>query len=70
MSELKKLFSGLWGAISGLLTSKKFWYAIGTAGAGVYCERKGCDKSQLLVTLTGIGAIIGQGLADFGKHSK
>jgi hypothetical protein len=69
-AELAILALGLWKAVTGILVSKKVWLAGATAFAGYYCEQHGCDKQQLLVTLTGIAAILGQGFADWGKSNK
>lgn len=51
------------------LTSKKFWYAVGTAIVTLLANWLGLPEDQLgYVVFTGLALILGQGFADFGKE--
>jgi hypothetical protein len=68
VEEAKDLSWGIWSALKGVLSSKTTWVAVGTFFAAVACEKYNCDKTQIVATLAGLGKIVQQGLADFGKN--
>jgi len=52
-------------------TSKKFWYSIAGVAVIILSESMGLDeKASQNIVYTVMALVLGQGVADFGKHQE
>ena len=58
------LFAGIFGALKGLLSSKKFWVSVATVAGQAVIKDEGLRES---VRNSGIALVLAQGAVDFGK---
>ena len=57
--------------INGIIKSKKFWYAMASILVPLASQKLGVDEaSAQTIFYSFVALILGQGMADWGKHAK